>query len=237
MEPISNMRAVSLLALLLASPAMAASATIYKYVDKDGRTVISGSIPAEYVKNGYTILNEKGQVVQEVKRAPTAEELAKMEAGKAAEMRAQTEKAAREESDKLLIRLYRDPEEIVKKRDTGLNAQNSQADLIKNNLLVKAEAEVKRWQGTVDTDAKNGKQSSADTLKKLEQAKANKDKVDAQLKKIEEDKSKLIADSARDYQRLRELMSLPAQAIKAPPTFSEEPKAPASPTAEKPAAK
>ncbi len=43
----------------------AESLRIYRYTDNKGQTGFNSSIPAEFVKNGYAILNDKGQVLEE----------------------------------------------------------------------------------------------------------------------------------------------------------------------------
>jgi hypothetical protein len=179
------------------------------------------------VKLGYFILNDKGQVIQEIKRAPTPEELAKIEASKQADQKAITDKVAQEENDKVLIRLYRAPEEVVKKRDAAIAQQKTQRDLVRLNLN-KALEEVKRFQEAVDTAAKAGKEPPPEAKKRLTAALASKEKNEAQLQKMEDARLKLISDAERDFNRLHVLMSLPAETIAPPP--------PPPDSAEKPAA-
>ncbi|HTQ98511.1 MAG TPA: hypothetical protein VMH83_00915 [Candidatus Acidoferrum sp.] len=233
----TSLRIVIVLAATLAQSALAGG-NIYKYVNNEGRTVLSATIPAEYVKSGYTILNDKGQVIQVVKPAATEAELAKVQAERDAEKKALADKVAQEENDKLLIRLYRGPEEIAKKRDAAIGTLKTQQDLVKLNLA-KAEEDIGKLQTVVDNTTKAGKDVPADTAKKLAAAQANKDKNVNQLKKMDEDRAKLIADAERDYKRLRELMSLPAEAIPAPPeavTADKSANKPADKPADKPSA-
>ena len=200
------MGSASVLLAALVQPVWAAnSGNIYKYVDKNGRTVFGASVPAEYTKNGYTVLNDHGQVIQIVTAAPTAEELARQQASRAAEQKAITDKVAQAEADKLLIRLYRTPEDVTKKRDNALAQLKTQQDLVKLNLS-KAEAEMVRVQGIIENNVKAGREPPADTVKKMEQARANKDKFDGQFKKLDADRDKLMADADHDSKRLRELL-------------------------------
>jgi len=226
-------------ALLLATLALpAVAANIYKYVDENGRTVYNSFIPAEYVKNGYTILNEQGQVLQQVPRAATPQELAAQAAAKEAETQALADRIAQEENDKLLIRLYRAPDEIERKRDNTLQQMKTQQDLVGIGLG-RATEEVARVQAIIDTARKEGREPAAGADKKLEAAKADVVKQQAQVDKIEADKAKVIADASSDIIRLRELMALPPipveQTLPAPEVT--ESKAPAeAASAEKPAA-
>ena len=43
----------------------AQSLRIYRYTDDKGQTAFNSYIPAEFVKNGYAILNERGRVLEE----------------------------------------------------------------------------------------------------------------------------------------------------------------------------
>ena len=195
--------------LVLATLALpAAAANIYKYIDKDGRTVFNSFIPAEYVKNGYTILNEQGQVVQVVPRAATAEELNAQQAAKAAEDAALAARLAQEEADKLLIRLYRTPEDIERKRDNNIKQLQTQQDPVSLNLT-KTEAEIKAAQTAIDNTNKLGRPITDDMKKRLDEANADKATYQAQFDKFEADKTKVVTDAARDIKRLRELMGLP----------------------------
>ena len=205
----SVMLGASLLLAALLQPALAASGgNIYKYVDKDGRTVFGASVPAEYIKNGYTVINDHGQVIQTVPRAATPEEIAYIQATKAAEQKAMSDKVSQAETDKLLIRLYRTPEDITKKRDNAVAQLKTQQDLVKLNLT-KTESEIVRVQGIIDNNVKAGREPPNDTKKKMELARANKDKFEDQLKKIDADRDKLIADAERDVKRLQELIGKP----------------------------
>ena len=52
------------------------AANLYKYTDDQGREIVGSRVPAEFVRNGYQILNERGQVIEVVERSLSAEELA-----------------------------------------------------------------------------------------------------------------------------------------------------------------
>ena len=199
----------ALAGLLLATLALpAVAANIYKYLDENGGTVFNSYIPAEYVSKGYTILNAQGQVIQVVPRAATPEEIAAQAANKAAEEQALADRLVQQENDKLLTRLYRAPDEIERKRDYTLDQMKTQQDLARMGLT-KAGAEVARVQAIIDTAKNEGREPSADAVKKIEDAKTEESVLQAQINKMETDKAKVIADASRDIMRLREIMGLP----------------------------
>ena len=227
----------ALAGLLLATLALpAAAANIYKYLDENGGTVFNSYIPAEYVSKGYTILNAQGQVIQVVPRAATPEEIAAQAANKAAEEQALADRLVQQENDKLLTRLYRAPDEIEHKRDYTLDQMKTQQDLARLGLT-KASAEVARVQAIIDTAKKEGREPSADAVKKIEDAKTEESVLQAQINKMETDKAKVIADASRDIMRLREIMGLPPipleQTLPAPVSAAATDK---SASAEQPAA-
>ena len=199
----------ALAGLLLATLALpAVAANIYKYLDENGGTVFNSYIPAEYVSKGYTILNAQGQVIQVVPRAATPEEITAQAASKAAEEQALADRLVQQENDKLLTRLYRAPDEIERKRDYTLDQMKTQQDLARMGLT-KAGAEVARVQAIIDTAKKEGREPSADAVKKIEDGKTEESVLQAQINKMETDKAKVIADASRDIMRLREIMGLP----------------------------
>ena len=138
----------------------------------------------------------------------TPEEIAAQAANKAAEEQALADRLVQQENDKLLTRLYRAPDEIERKRDYTLDQMKTQQDLARLGLT-KASAEVARVQAIIDTAKKEGREPSADAVKKIEDAKTEESVLQAQINKMETDKAKVIADASRDIMRLREIMGLP----------------------------
>ena len=61
--------------LLSLSFAALASGTLYKWVDRNGKTHISDTLTADAIKRGYFIINEKGRVIEKVGRKKTEREL------------------------------------------------------------------------------------------------------------------------------------------------------------------
>lgn len=82
----------------------------------DGRTELKDHIPAEYAGYGYEVLNTKGQVVQVVPRAPTAEEVAARKAREQAEKLHAERVAKLTQNDKNLLRLYAHPDDVERAR-------------------------------------------------------------------------------------------------------------------------
>jgi len=192
------------LGLLLLMPA-AQAANIYRYVDENGRTVFNSSIPPEYAKNGYTILDERGRVLQVVPRALTAEELAEVEKQRELERLAALEREKQAEHDRLLMRLYRSPDEIARKRDERLDQLNAQRTALAASLA-KAEQDAQRLHGHIADAEAAGRPVAEATRQELAGALNNKTTLEAQIARLDTDIAATRADAERDMARLTELL-------------------------------
>jgi len=97
-----------------------AEAELYKYVNDDGVTVLVNHMPAEFVKNGYSILSDDGRLLEVIARALTPQEsidrdLSLLEAQRQADL-----KEASEQADKNLLRIYSNPEDVIRARDSKI---------------------------------------------------------------------------------------------------------------------
>jgi hypothetical protein len=197
----------ALLMLAFVAP-LAEAANIYRYVDASGRTVFNSMIPPEYVRNGYTVLNEQGQVVEVVPPAPTAQEIAAREAQALA--RQAEEEALREqmEADNLLLRLYRSPEEISRKRDERLQQLDAQIAGL-NVTIQKLDDEILRLEQAVENARANQLEPAATVLDSLSSKTAERERFTTQRDAVLIDKDKVASDAERDIARLRELLDSP----------------------------
>lgn len=188
-----------------------AAANTYRYVDDRGRTVHGSTVPPQYVKNGYEVLNDRGQVIQVVPRAKTAEELAAEEATRAQREAEEAVARVQEEKDNLLLRLYRSPDEIARKRDERVTLIDGQLTALAA-ALVKVEAEAERLQKQVDDLKAAGNEAPAQTLETLRIQHEERDRFIAQRERLEKDKATTIAEAEADMARLAELLGTPEEA-------------------------
>ncbi len=202
---------VALLVVLATYSLPAAAANIYRYVDRNGLTVFDSRIPPEYAKNGYTILNDRGQVIQVVPPAPTAEELAAIAAAEAEERSREEARKMQQEADNLLIRLYRSPDEIAKKRDDRLGQLDVQTTAL-NVSIGKADIEIARLQQIVTNNRNAQKEPPAEITEQLRVQEEEKARLALQLTRIEEERAVANAEAERDIKRLSELLGLPTDA-------------------------
>lgn len=194
--------------LLLAGLApLAEAANIYRYVDQHGRTIYDSTIPPEYVRNGYTILNDRGKVVEVVPPAPTEAELAARAAAEAERQRQEEEARLQREADNLLVRLYRSPQEITAKRDDRLRLIESQRAVVETSVA-KTEAEIERLEKIVANHAERGNEAPTEIREALHVQLEEKARYESHLVRLDEDMDTANADAERDIARLSHLLGL-----------------------------
>jgi hypothetical protein len=201
--------AVSFLLVLVAGGlSMPATAAIYRYVDENGRTVYAGSIPQRYVGNGYTVLNDQGQVIEVVPPAPSAAVLADRQAEEARRLQQQQAEKEQAEADNLLLRLYREPDDIIRRRDERLRQVDTQLTLV-NSQLEDAVAEKEQVSMVIAGHNLRNEETPQDTQKDLEAAEKNIAEAEARIAELNESINEIIASAASDETRLRQLLALP----------------------------
>lgn len=199
-----TLSAVILLALSATASLPLSAANIYKYQDNQGNVFHGTQVPPEYVKNGYEVINEKGQVIQRVPRALTAEERAAQAEALAAQESNQADRARQEEEDRLLLRLYRSPDEVIRRRDSTVEELDAQITAL-TGLLDGAEKRVADMQARVDSA---GELASDALLGQLEDASEERDRLARQIARIETEKEETVETAQKNIDRLRELLNL-----------------------------
>jgi len=130
---------------LLAMP-VAADAVYYRYKANDGTVVLGSSVPADFARNGYDVVNSRGRVVRSVAPALTEEQLAaklRLEA-EAAEARRLSQEQL--EKDRALLQLYRTPDDATRARDRRL-AELEGLIAFKTNHLAALQKDLKEFEG------------------------------------------------------------------------------------------
>jgi len=181
--------------------------TIYRYKDNQGNEVIGSQVPAEYVKNGYEVINDRGQVIRVVERTLTDEERA-AQAGTLEEQRLAEEAVKRQqEEDTLLLRLYRAPEEVVRRRDTTIEELDAQLSVL-NALLQGAEESLASIDERIQNSINADREPPANLLSQQKSVTEERDRLNRQITRIENDKEETIVTAEKNINRLRELLNL-----------------------------
>ncbi len=183
------------------------AANLYKYKDDQGREITGSRVPAEYVKNGYQVLNERGQVIEVVQRTLTTEERAAQ--SEQLEQQRLVEQAAlrQEEEDRMLLRLYRSPEEVVRRRDSTIEQLEAQM-IVLNSLLKDAEEKLAELEQRVVNNENAGNEIPANLIAQVEDATNERNRLATQLVRIESEIEAANTTAENNINRLKELLNL-----------------------------
>jgi hypothetical protein len=177
------------------------------WTNNEGVKECGDRLPPEYAQQEHKELNERGMVVEEVKRAKTEEELE--EEKKLAKAQAEQERITKEQSnkDKILLDTFATVEDIELARDSKINTLESlithtrkrgeqlQADLDK--LIAKAAA-----------DERAGKAPSEKLQSEIESLKRQINTNNEQMANKQKEAETVKADYAHDIERFKELKSI-----------------------------
>lgn len=208
MAPLNKLALAGLLAAGLAACAHAAN--IYKYLDESGRTVFNSSIPPELVKNGYTIMNERGQVIEVVPRALTPAEIAARDAAEQQRLAEEEARRKQQEADALLLRTYTSVDEIIAQRDVRVMRLDSRLIELTGNLS-KADAEIVRLSALVEAAKAEGKEPAAAVVMQLDVQQAERTSLQNEITVVEAEKQEEMAMAERNARRLGELLGVTEQ--------------------------
>ena len=172
------------------------AANLYKYKDDQGREITGSRVQAEFVKNGYQVLNERGQVIEVVQRTLTAEERAAQ--SEQLEQQRLLEQAAlrQEEEDRMLLRLYRTPEEVVRRRDATIEQLEAQM-IVLNSLLEDAEEKLAELEQRVVNNKNAGTPIPANLAAQVEDASNERNRLATQLVRIESEIEEAITTAEK----------------------------------------
>lgn len=114
--------------VILMSP-LAAQATLYKWLDEDGRVHFGDRIPVKYQLKEHEELNQRGVVLKHNDAAKTKEE--KAEEKRLAKERKKLELAEKKQKqrDRVLLDTYTTERDLIVARDSRLEAVGSQIQL------------------------------------------------------------------------------------------------------------
>lgn len=179
------------------------AANIYKYYDNQGNMFHGSQVPPEYVKNGYEVINEKGVVIETIPRALTAAEREAQAQALRDQQNNEEERLRQEEADRLLLRLYRSPDEIIRRRDSTVEQLDAQITAL-TGLREDAQRRVDNLQGQVDSNPN----PPETLLSQLEDATEERDRLTRQVDRIQSEKAETLETAEKNLARLRELLNL-----------------------------
>lgn len=184
------------LTLALCLPMGVSATELYRYVNDKGTVVLDRmGVPPEFIGNGYEVLNEQGRVVQVVPPAPSLEERQRLQAEK-----------ARASSDKQLLRLYSNVDDVDRARERKLVELNGVISVAQGNLQ-----SLRTQQGNLQSQAagleRAGREVPEHLLGQIDNIKAEQVGLQKDILRYRDVRKQAEATFAADRARLELLLS------------------------------
>ena len=187
-------RLIALLLTLSLIPLAAEARQFFRYKDADGQTVINSSIPPEFVKNGYEIIDDKGVVLREVAPQLSEEEIRNR---RAEEQRIQEERVR----DAELVKLYRSPGDVDRAMRTWLSRLDMEIRL-KDNRIDILRTEFNALQSQAANQERAGQAVDAELLTQMAGIEAEIADYQAEIDEVEARKAEAREEFTADRERM-----------------------------------
>jgi len=188
--------------VLLSGLSFSAQANVYRWVDENGRTIVSNTVPPSQVRLGYEVLDtDTTQVIRRVAPAKTEEELAaEREAARQEEARRE-ELARQQQRDRMLLQLYSDEEALVLTRDIRLGEIESKLAALRRAL----EREEALYNELKVEVAAAGSEASAKIVSEMESIAKSIEAYRSAIQQTEQDYERSRVQFEADLKRFREI--------------------------------
>jgi hypothetical protein len=189
---------------MLALAAVPASATIYKWVDENGKVQYSDKPPSMIGKQGMTELNSRGMTVKKLEGALTPEQKAAREAEQAKEKELQAKQDEARRRDKALLNSFSNTREIDRIRDQNVDQLTAgiQSDQLRRDAVQKRIDEYIKQQDRF-TQAK--KPAPAYIVGELADRKDELAEIDGEIQQKKQELEDVKLKAEADKKRLIEL--------------------------------
>jgi len=188
--------AVGSLVLAMTLATWADARNLYRYRDDNGVLVVDFHVPAEYVDNGYEVINDAGVVVDVVPRALTNNERQDATLQRRLQQEAADERIRLQQWDESLLLRYSSVEDIEAARDRSLRDLKIRVSILKSNRR-SLRQKVENTQARVAEAERAGRQPTAQDLEIIDQL---KDEIASTERQIAERQSQ-IDEVSNGYQR------------------------------------
>lgn len=185
----------------------AEAGNLYRYRNAEGVVVVNWTVPAEYTRQGYEILNDDGVVVEVVPRELTADE----RKDRALSQRVADQAKAEEERlrlwDESLLRRYSAVEDVEAARDRSLRELKIRISILKSNRR-SLRQKVENYQASIADAERDGATPNEADLEAIE---ILKDEISGTEKAIDDRQAevdRVFAEYALDIERLRQLQDV-----------------------------
>jgi hypothetical protein len=199
---------LGLVAMLCAAFALPAEAgNLYRYRNAEGVVVVNWTVPAEYTRQGYEVLNDDGVVVEVVPRELTAEE----RKDRALSQRVADQAKAEEERlrlwDESLLRRYSAVEDVEAARDRSLRELKIRISILKSNRR-SLRQKVENYQASIADAERDGVAPNEIDLEAIEILKREIVGTEKAIDDRQGEVDRVFAEYALDIERLRQLQDV-----------------------------
>ena len=150
---------------------------MYRYVNHEGNKVVAQSVPAKYVRNGYEVLNMRGDLLKVVPAAPPEAD---------AESAAKAKKAAKEQAllDAKLRQIYSSLSDIDSAKKRSLQELANTIEILQGNLS-SLQSQLKAQEAHAASIERSGRVLTDAELKAITTLKDQEASLKAQIKQRE----------------------------------------------------
>lgn len=194
------------LVLALISP-VAFAAKLYRF-KVDGQMILKDHVPPEYAQMGYDILNDQGMVIKHIQPAPTAEELAAIQAAEAIKTARLERIRIRREADQALLRVYSKPADVERARLRKTGNIDGYISLQQRRIVDLTE-KLERAQGRAANQERAGQEIPVDMRLEIAQLQNQIRESHANIKTRKVEKIESTKAYANDYERMQILLKYP----------------------------
>jgi multidrug resistance efflux pump len=194
--------------MLCAAFALPAEAgNLYRYRNAEGVVVVNWTVPAEYTRQGYEVLNDDGVVVEVVPRELTADE----RKDRALSQRVADQAKAEEERlrlwDESLLRRYSAVEDVEAARDRSLRELKIRISILKSNRR-SLRQKVENYQASIADAERDGVAPNEIDLEAIEILKREIVGTEKAIDDRQTEVDRVFAEYALDIERLRQLQDV-----------------------------
>ena len=190
--------------VLLAALADAPAQTVYKWVDENGETHYSQTLPPERVQHGHAQLDGEGRVTREVERALTSEERAVLAERMRAERDAAERRRLQAQEDRLFLATYPTEEALVDSAESQRRMLMTEFESV-DSLIEQARTRLNQSVSQAASMQRGGRDVPEHIRNDIARARANLAELNGRLDEIQNEIDGLDEELAASLARYRRL--------------------------------
>jgi hypothetical protein len=194
--------------VILALFATTSEARLYRWVDEAGSVHYTDTLPPAQAERGHAEMSDKGVVVDTKEPAKAAEEVQKEQEFQRLRAAAQRAKEQQEAADQFLLRTFGSVDDIVMARDGKLASIDAMVHLTRANIRRQQDV-LRALRGNAADLERAGKPTPRPLSDNIDNAEKSIRQAYTTIIEREQQKQDIVASSARDAQRYRQLKRMP----------------------------